>query len=97
MMVIAYASTGFHYYLAREAIADSSRYAYVRSQAQFDSLSSLSDDAQLVTTFQRALRIEAPAFDRDLTSLWRPDTTFSATVGDGEITVWSKRSGALPK
>jgi hypothetical protein len=97
VMVIAYASTGFQYYLSREGIADSSRYAYVRSKAQFDSLSSLSNDAQLVTTFQRALRIESPAFDRDLASLWRPDTTFSATVGDGEITIWSKRNGAVPK
>lgn len=97
VMVIAYASTGFHYYLSREAVADSSRYLYVRSRAQFDSLSSVSDDAQLVTTFQRALRIEVPTFDRDLASAWRPDTTFRATVGDGEITVWSKRSGVSPK
>jgi mannosyltransferase len=97
VMVIAYASTGFHYYLSREAVADSSRYVYVRSRAQFDSLSVASGDAQLVTTFQRALRIEVPTFDRDLASAWRPDTTFRATVGDGEITIWSKRGRVLAK
>ena len=99
VIVIAYAATGFHYYLSRGAIADSSRYVYVRSRAAFDSLAHVpaAGRPQLVTTFQRALRIEAPAFDQELAAVWKRDTTFSATVGDGEITVWSRRNGALPK
>jgi uncharacterized membrane protein len=97
VMVIAYASTGFHYYLSREAVADSTRYVYVRSRAQFDSLAISSDNTQLVTTFERALRIEVPTFDKDLSAAWRPDTTFRATVGDGEITIWSRRSSAPPR
>ena len=93
VMVIAYAATGIRYYLSRDAVADSSRYVYVRTRAQFDSLSNgpAAGSAQLVTTFQRALRIEAPTIDRDLLSGWKQDTTFRATVGDGEITIWSKR------
>ncbi|HUR00283.1 MAG TPA: hypothetical protein VM166_12575, partial [Gemmatimonadaceae bacterium] len=89
----AYAATGFKYYLSRGASPDTARYVYVRSRAQFDSLTSgpSAGNAQLVTTFGRALRIEAPTIDRDLLSAWKPDTTFRATVGDGEITVWSRR------
>ncbi len=95
VIVIAYASTGFKYYLQREGIQDSSRYVYVRSRSQFDSLTSVpgAERAQLVTTFRRALRIEVPAFEQQLSSAWQQDTTFGATVGDGEITIWSRRQG----
>jgi uncharacterized membrane protein len=93
VMVIAYAATGFQYYLSREQPPDSTRYIYVRSRPQFDSLSHASSAGtpQMVTTFERALRIEAPDFDRELSTVWKRDTTFRATVGDGEITVWSRR------
>ncbi|HUQ47519.1 MAG TPA: glycosyltransferase family 39 protein [Gemmatimonadaceae bacterium] len=93
VMVIAYAATGARYYIPRAAVSDSSRYVYVTTRAQFDSLSSdpRASRAQLMTTFERALRMEAPTIDRDLLSAWKRDTTFSATVGDGEITIWSKR------
>lgn len=93
VLVIAYAATGFQYYLTREGIPDSSRYLYVRSRAQFDSLANEPSvqGSQLVTTFERAMRIEAPEMDRELQSVWKRDTTFRATVGDGEITVWSRR------
>lgn len=93
VMVLAYAATGMQYYLSRSAVSDSSRYVYIRTRAQFDSLNSAPTPgtAQLVTTFERALRIEAPTVDRDLLSAWKKDTTFNATVGDGEITIWSRR------
>ena len=95
-MVIATAAVGFKYYLSREGVPDSSRYIIVRSRAKFDSASALPGNTQLVMTFPRALRLEAPAFDRELQSHWQKDTTFAATVGDGEISVWSRRGGALP-
>lgn len=99
VMVIAYAGTGFHYYLSRQAIQDTSRYVFVRSREQLDSLSNLasSPGTQLVTTFRRALRMEVPEFDQQLANGWQQDTTFGATVGDGEITVWSRRVGALQR
>ncbi len=96
VIVIANAATGFHYYLNRDAIADSSRYFFVRSRAQLDSAMVMPAAAneQLVTTFERAMRIELPTFDKEISSVWQRDTTLRATVGDGEITVWSRRSGA---
>ncbi|HZK79043.1 MAG TPA: hypothetical protein VFC35_09045, partial [Gemmatimonadaceae bacterium] len=99
VLVIAYAGTGFHYYLSRQAIQDTSRYVFVRSREQLDSLSNLasSPGTQLVTTFRRALRMEVPEFDQQLANGWQPDTTFGATVSDGEITVWSRRAGALQR
>ena len=94
VVVLANGVTGFKYYLARDTVAHiASRYTFVRTVAQFDSLSKIADtaDIQLLTTFRRAIRIEAPGIDRELGDHWAQDTTFGATVGDGEITVWSKK------
>jgi len=94
VIVLANGVTGFRYYLARDTVAHiTSRYTFVRTVAQFDSLSKIADtaDVLLLTTFRRALRIEAPGIDRELDDHWNEDTTFAATVGDGEITVWSKK------
>ena len=92
IIVVSNATGGIQYYLRRLGSADSTRFAYVRSAATFDSLVARSPGAaQAVTTFSRALAIELPDIDRRLASQWQRDTTFAATVGDGEITVWSRR------
>jgi len=93
VVVVGQAEFGFRYYLARANASDTASYIYTRSATQFDSLSSLatSSNVHAVTTFSRALRIDYPEIARTLLRQWQRDTTFSATVGDGEIVVWSRR------
>jgi hypothetical protein len=46
---------------------------------------------RIVTTLERvAKKTRGPIFAR-LRADWKRDTTFAATVGDGELTVWSRR------
>ena len=42
--------------------------------------------------FSKALQIELPEIEEKLRQEWRPDPTFAATIGDGEITVWSRKA-----
>jgi hypothetical protein len=45
----------------------------------------------LVTTFPRALRLEYADLDRYIRENYREQKTFAATIGDGEVTVWSRK------
>jgi len=98
VFVVGQAEMGMRYYLARANASDTASYLYTRSATQFDSLTSpaAAPNARVVTTFSRALRIDYPAIDRALLTQWQRDTTFSATVGDGEIVVWSRRGRSDP-
>lgn len=44
----------------------------------------------LLTTFPRALRLEYPDLDRYIRENYREQRTFAATIGDGEVTVWTR-------
>lgn len=96
VIVVGTAELGMRYYLARAGVSDASSYVYTRSTPQFDSLvsSDLTSRTRVVTTFSRALGINYPGIDVKLKAEWQPDTTFSATVGDGAIVVWSRRARA---
>lgn len=94
IVVVSNAEMGFRYYSRRLGAKDSSRYAYVRTKAQFDSVvrHDVAGLTQVVTTFPRALEIELPEIAGSLEREWQRDTTLSATVGDGEIVVWSRKN-----
>ncbi|MEO5902448.1 MAG: glycosyltransferase family 39 protein [Gemmatimonadaceae bacterium] len=93
VVIVGSAETGFRYYLLRAYARDSASFAYTRSTTQFDSLTLAATSAhtRVVTTFSRSLRIDYPGIDARLAAGWQRDTTFSATIGDGEIVVWSRR------
>lgn len=99
IVVVANAAGGFQYYLRRLDGLDSLRYSYTRSVSKFDSLTLMGAGAnpQVLTTFSRALGMELPEIAGRLRSGWRPDTTLAATVGDGEITVWSRKPAPAAK
>ncbi|MEP6506854.1 MAG: hypothetical protein ABJC63_01410 [Gemmatimonadales bacterium] len=78
------------YYLWRMHPPDTASFIFTRDAAQLNASPPLAN-ARAITTFSRALRIEYPAIDRELRTNWQRDTTFSATVGDGEITVWTRK------
>lgn len=96
IVVVSNAATGFQYYVRRLHVADSARFVYTRSLPVFDSLTRDDGGAppQVLTTFSRALRMEYPEIGARLERDWDADTTFAATVGDGEITVWSRKHTA---
>jgi len=96
IIVVSSAAGGFQYYVRRLPVAHPMRYVYTRSVAQFDSLdsSTAGESPQVLTTFSRALRLELPGISERLGREWQADTVFAATVGDGEITVWSRKQVA---
>lgn len=93
IVIVAHARDGFQYYVRRVQRPATSRYVYTRTLPTFDSLTERSDAGppQVLTTFSRALRLEFPEIEARLRGEWQVDTTFAATVGDGEITAWSRK------
>ncbi len=99
IVVVSNAAAGFQYYSSRSLDIDRGRIVYAPDLAAFDSLTRLDAGGppQVLTTFARALGIELPAVGKRLASEWVADTTLAATVGDGEITVWSKRQPSVAR
>lgn len=97
IVVVANAGAGFRYYSSRAPLLDPERLVYAKDLAGFDSLTRVDTvgPPQVLTTFARALRIELPAVSKRLSSEWVADTTLAATVGDAEITIWSKRQPSV--
>lgn len=93
IVVVSNAATGFQYYAARSGSRDTARYVYTRTGEDFVNLTrdETGGHPQVLTTFSRALHIELPDISSRLEREWQRDTTFGATVGDGEITVWSRK------
>lgn len=91
IVVVYAASEGMRFYLSRVANADAHSYEYSRTLPSFDSLVAQPRKALVVTTFPRILRADLPDLSRRITTEWRPQRVFPATVGDGEITVWSRK------
>jgi hypothetical protein len=91
VFVVGNAEMGMKYYIARMKLANSSGFIYTREARDLNAPGSSVGDLA-VTTFPRALRLDYPLVDRELKADWQRDTTFSATVGDGEISVWSRKA-----
>lgn len=98
IVVVSNAAAGFQYYVRRMQRPAASRYVYTRTLASFDSLTAGSNAGppQVLTTFSRALRLELPEIESRLRGEWQVDTTFAATVGDGEIIAWSRKVPSAP-
>jgi hypothetical protein len=90
VIVVYAASTGIKYYTRRLGIPGARPYQYARKLADFDSLTR-AGNTLVVTTFPRTIRADLPEVFRELSNDWRPEKVFPATIGGGEITVWSKR------
>ena len=99
IVVMSNAAGGFRYYSARLPEIERARIVYAANLAAFDSLTHGDQGApvQVLTTFSRALRIELPDVAKRLSSEWVADTTLASTVGDAEITVWSKRHPSVAR
>ncbi|MFN2602132.1 MAG: glycosyltransferase family 39 protein [Gemmatimonadaceae bacterium] len=92
-LIIYAAEQGFRYYVPKVAAGNRDAYVYVRTVTSFDSLVSRTNaNDRVVTTFPRVLHDDIPELADRIESGWRPQRLFSATIGDGEITVWEKKS-----
>jgi hypothetical protein len=90
VVVIYAAGTGMKYYTRRLGVSGEHKYEYTRTLSAFDSLTR-SGKALVVTTFPRVIRADLPDVSRRLSTDWYPQRVFPATIGGGEITVWSKK------
>jgi hypothetical protein len=99
IVVVSNANDGFRYYVQRLGLKDRERFTYTRSDAEFDELTGGvgGEHPQVLTTFPRALHIELPRIEARLYTQWNADTTFRSTVGDAQITVWSRKSSTAAR
>jgi len=92
-LIIYVAESGFRYYVPKVGVIDRDAYVYVRTLPAFDSVvSQTRANDRVVTTFPRVLRADVPELADHLEKDWRPQRSFPATIGDGEITIWERKS-----
>ena len=92
-LIIYAGEQGFRYYVPKVAGSDRDAYDYVRTLPSFDSLISQTQaNDRVVTTFPRVLHADIPDLANRIERDWRPQRLFPATIGDGEITIWEKKS-----
>lgn len=87
------AEEGYRYYGPRFGLEEGRGCVYLRTRADFDRVVRAYTGGRvlLVTTFPRALRLELPDLAAAIEAGWRPQQVFPATVGDGDITIWTPR------
>ena len=94
VIVVSTAQSGIAYYRAKKRAAETTDdYSYIRDVVTFKTrLRQLENQPVLIiTTFHRALGINLPTILDELEEHWQIATTFPATIGDGEITVWERQ------
>jgi hypothetical protein len=92
-LIVYAAEQGFRYYVPKVAASDRDAYDYVRTLPSFDSLISQTHaNARVVTTFPRVLHADVPELADRLEKDWRTQRSFPAKIGDGEITIWEKKT-----
>lgn len=93
VVVVYVAQTGFRYYVPRVGMGSTQDFAYARTPAEFDSLvAPQMGQVILVTTLRRVLRADVPVVADRIEREWRPLRNFAGTIGDGDITVWVRRT-----
>jgi len=93
LVAVAPSGMGLEYYAQQEGWAASNQFIPVGADSTLAALLAKVSPrpVRIVTTLERvAKKTRSPIFAR-LRADWKRDTTFAATVGDGELTVWSRR------
>ena len=92
VVVIYAAEGGFRYYATRVGVKAPEDYKYARTLSGFDSLvGAPNGNVVVVTTFPRVLRADLPALAERIERNWKPQRAFAGTIGDGDITVWTRK------
>jgi hypothetical protein len=93
-IVAAYlAKWGLRFYGPARGLAEGSSFVAVHSAADLQGVENASAGRTvwLLTTFPRALRLEHPDLDRYIREHYDERRSFAATIGDGEVTVFTRR------
>ena len=93
VVAIHHARTGIQYYGARRNVALANNYAFVETESGLDSALALRAGRRvlLITTLERVLAHNLPRLKTRVTDGWQRDTTFAATIGGGQLSVWSEK------
>ena len=93
MVAIHHARTGIQYYGARRNVALANNYAFVDTESGLDSALALRAGRRvlLITTLERVLAHNLPRLKTRVTDGWQRDTAFAATIGGGQLSVWSEK------
>ncbi len=91
VMVVYLAEVGVQYYANRTGTPTTQHYRFVRTIPAFDSTMAAAgtNKVWLITTFERAQRMDLPEIDERIHRGWREVTRFPAQIGDGSIAVWA--------
>ncbi len=91
--------TGLAYYAEQERLPSTRRYVRIMSVATLDSALAQRGGrgVRLVTTLESVSNKSHQALMDRVRLGWQRDTTFAATVGDGELSVWSERTDSLTR
>lgn len=94
VMVVHPARYGVRFYGERMHLPLARDYVYVRDVPMLDSVLARRGTRRilLITTLERGATIERPEFMARLRAAWTRDTSFDATIGDGQLSVWSEKS-----
>jgi mannosyltransferase len=94
LVAVYQADRGFDYYTRRFDLTATNRFYSTRTVAGFDSLDTALSGRHvwLATTFERAFRLESPELWKRVEDGWKPVESFPATIGYGEITLWTPKS-----
>lgn len=86
---------GMRYYGAKLTVPLEGDYVPVRTSAELDSALAAYPGRRVlaVSTLERGLSVARPELFGRLQTGWTRDTTLAATIGNGEISIWSPRTG----
>lgn len=93
IIAVFLAEGGYRFYGPQYHLEEGKDYFPVRSVEALDAVLASHPGARtfVVTTFSRALRLAYPDLDARIARDWSRSRTFPATVGDGEVTIWTQR------
>jgi hypothetical protein len=94
IVVVFPTAKAMEYYLQRDSIPYRGRYRWVETATDYGRVTSSPaiGRAILVTSLFRVLRSTEPAVADQIEKEWVPVRTFRGTLGDGNITLWKRRS-----
>ena len=83
---------GLRFYGPARGLTEGQSFFGVLSSGELESVEQASRGRTvwLLTTFPRALRLEHPDLDRYIRDHYREQKSFDATIGDGQVAVWTR-------
>ena len=93
VLVMHPAQLGVRFYGDHLRVPIARDYAFVRTVPTLDSvlLRAGARRTWMITTLERGATLERPDLLARVRAGWRRDTTFDATIGDGQLSVWSEK------